>query len=219
MLPPPAARAGPSLNRRDVRASAALAAALCLAACREPPARALGRVRGVPVEVRAVGLPRPTEPRLDAVLAGIDRIDGDALDRAVAALRAAGARKALVNLGGGRLAAFGEPLVVAVRDPQDATRPRWASFTLTDASACTVDGTPGAGVLSATVVAASARTADALAAEVLALPPAQAASLLAQRGAAGFVLTREDGRAVVTASPGFASAHDLRGEEGVLVRP
>lgn len=191
-----------------------------LAACREPPAREMRRIAGANVEIRAIGLARPPEAGLNAAFASVARIDGASVDGALAVLRQAGARKGLVNLGGDHLAVFGEPLVVAVPDPADVTRPRWASFTLSEAALgrATARG-EGAVTLSVTVVAPSGREADAIAAESLPLPPANALARLSARGASGFVLTREGAVRRILATPGFAAAHDLRGEEGVEVRP
>jgi len=44
-------------------------------------------------------------------------------------------------------------------------------------------------------------------------------ALLVRRGAGGLVLSREQGRAVIRASPGFAQAHHLRVAAGVAVDP
>ena len=215
MRGPAAARGRPALSAP--RRCAVLLAALALPSCREPPARAMRTIQGVNVEIRAVGLPRPTEPALNAAFAAVTQLDGAAVDRAVAALRAAGARKGLVNLGGDHLAVFGEPLVVAVPDPADVTQPRWASFSLVDAAASRASARGP--VLAVTVVAGSANDASALAAAALALPPDQALGLLGRRGAAGFVLMREGSGRIIATTPGFASARDLRPEEGVVVRP
>ena len=118
-----------------------MAAALLLAAaCRDAPARGMRTISGVNVEIRAVGLARPYEPALDAAFATVSQLDGPAADRALAALRSAGARKGLVNLGGAHVAVFGEPLVVAVPDPVDVTRPRWASFSLQERALIDVTG-------------------------------------------------------------------------------
>jgi hypothetical protein len=206
----------PPLSAR--RPPAVFLALLSLAACREPPARAMRRIEGVNVELRAVGLPRPHETVLDAAFAAVTRIDGAAVDRAAATLRAAGARKGLVNLGGDRLAVFGEPLVVAVPDPADPIRPRWASFTLADASLARASRAEGL-VLAVTVVARTAGEAETLAVSALPLSAADALALLQRRGAAGFVQAREDSRRVIAATPGFAAAHDLRPEEDVRVQP
>jgi thiamine biosynthesis lipoprotein ApbE len=178
------------------------------------------RIQGVNVEIRAVGLPRPAEPALGAALAGITAIDGAATDRAIATLRAAGARKGLVNLGGDLVAAFGEPLVVAVPDPRDVALPRWASFRLQEAALGRASGAEGAtGTLAVTAVARSAAEAGALAAEALPLAPGEALALLLERGAAGLVQVREGDERVIVTTPGFGAAHDLQAEAGVQVRP
>jgi thiamine biosynthesis lipoprotein ApbE len=127
-------------------------------------------------------------------------------------------------MGGLRLAVFGEPLTVAVRDPRDATGPRWATLTLNDVALATVDpsrsgprtGTP---ILSVTVVAPGPAPAAALATAVALadLQPADALARLAREGA-GFVLTREGGTRVIAATPGFAAAWALAPEEGVVLR-
>jgi hypothetical protein len=201
-----------SATRRHVVAIAILV----LAACREPPAREMRRVAGVNVEIRAIGLPRPPEPALAAAFAAVTQVDGAAADRAVDALRAAGARKGLVNLGGAHVAVFGEPLVVAVPDPGDVTRPRWASFSLAE-GALSRAAIPGR--LNVTVVAQSASEADAVAHAALPFTADEALALIARRGASGFVQIRDGTARVVTTTPGFRASHDLRPEEGVVVRP
>ncbi|MET0553403.1 MAG: hypothetical protein ABW221_10235 [Vicinamibacteria bacterium] len=202
---------------------AALVLALAASACREPPARDVRRVAGLGAEIRAIGLGRPVEARLNAAFAALEPGDGAGVARAVAALRAGGARKGLVNMGGRRLAVFGEPLTVAVRDPRLADGPRWATITLTEAALATVDpsGTgprTGTSILSVTVVAPGAAEAEALASAVAGLPPADALARLAREGA-GIVLTREGDTRVIAATPGFAAAHALAPEAGVVLRP
>jgi hypothetical protein len=213
---PAAARGRPALSA-DRRRAVSLVL-LALAACREPPAREMRRIEGVNVEIRAIGLPRPAEPAISAAFASVTRIDGAAADRAVAALRAAGARKGLVNLGGDHLAVFGEPVVVAVPDPADVTQPRWASFSLHEAALGRASHADGAAVLAVTAVAKSGSEADALAAAALPLTPAEAVALLG-RGASGFVQVREGDERVILTTPGFGAAYDLRAEAGVAVRP
>jgi len=176
------------------------------------------RIQGANVEVRAIGLRRPPEPALNAAFAAVRRVDGESADRAAAALRAAGARKGLVNLGGDHLAVFGEPLVLAVPDPADVARPRWASFSVTDAAVSRATRRQGP-VLAVTVVAKSASEAAALASAALALPPDEAVALVTARGASGFVLTRGGTARSILTTPGFRATHDLRPEEGVVVRP
>lgn len=213
MRGPAAPRGRPSLSAHFSRALAA--AVLLAAACRDAPAREMRRVSGVNVEIRAVGLARPYEPALNAAFATVTQVDGAAADRAAAALRAAGARKGLVNLGGAHVSVFGEPLVVAVPDPVDVTRPRWASFSLEERAL----GRVAAGEQAVTVVSTSAAEADALARSAAALPPAAAMALLTERGAAGFVQAHDGEARLITTTAGFASAHDLRAETGVAVRP
>jgi thiamine biosynthesis lipoprotein ApbE len=70
-------------------------------------------------------------------------------------------------------------------------------------------GEPARGVLQATVVAASAREADALSTTVFVLGAEEGLTFLEKRGAAGLVLLLEDGRRVVRTTPGFAAAYDL----------
>jgi thiamine biosynthesis lipoprotein ApbE len=168
-------------------------------------------------------LRRPVEAALNAAFATLEPGDGAGVDRSVALLRGAGARKGLVNVGGRRLAVFGEPLTVAVRDPRLADGPRWATVTLQDAALATVDpGVAGAPrddrVLSVTVVAKDAATAHALAASAAELSPEEALARLARDGA-GFVLTREGGTRVIAATPRFAATWQLAPEAGVVLRP
>jgi thiamine biosynthesis lipoprotein ApbE len=126
-------------------------------------------------------------------------------------------------MGGRRLAVFGEPLTIAVRDPRLADGPRWATVTLQDAALATVDpGVAGAPrddrVLSVTVVAKDVATAQALADAAASLSPEGALARLARDGA-GFVLTREGETRVIAATPGFAAARALAPEAGVVLRP
>jgi hypothetical protein len=200
------------------------------AACREAPARDVRRIGGTAAEVRAVGLPLP-EAALDRAFEALGRPPagtassggrGQAVDRAVAVLRAAGARKALVNFGGVHLAVFGESLTVAAREPGSAAAeaPPWATFELNEAALATANagGNPEPW-RSATVVAASADEAELLAGAAVALAADQGLALLAERKAAGFFLLREGDRKVIRATPGFASAHRLEPSAGVEVRP
>jgi thiamine biosynthesis lipoprotein len=214
----------------------------------EPLVRAAGHLGGTPRELpdderRAllarVGAQRvhvdPARPfvrmepgtRLD--FGGIAK--GYAVDLAMAELRRAGALKALVNLGGSSLAVFGEPLTVAVRDPEAVEGPRWASFTLSEAALGTAGGdqrpghifdprtgVPARKVLAATVVTPSAMEADALDTAVYVLGPEEGLALLARRGSAGFVLLREGGRKVLRATPGFTRAYSLEAAPDVQVR-
>jgi FAD:protein FMN transferase len=165
------------------------------------------------------------EAAFTALHQGAQRLDlgnnakGYAVDQAMAALRAAGATKALVNFGGGNLAITGEPLTLAVRDPESLEAPRWATLRLEEtALGTTTSGPRGGTALAATVVARSALEADTLDSEVLALGAEEGLALLVQRGAAGFVLLREDGRKVLRATPGFARAYALEAAPDVTVR-
>jgi FAD:protein FMN transferase len=157
---------------------------------------------------------------------------GYAVDQALAALREAGAAGALVDLGGSSLGVFGTSTTVAVRDPEDARAPPWATFTLADAALASSGGDqrpghildprtglPARKVLAATVVAGTAMEADALSTAVYVLGAEEGMALLARRGAAGLVLTREEGRRVIRASPGFAASRSLRAADGVTVEP
>jgi thiamine biosynthesis lipoprotein len=135
-----------------------------------------------------------------------------------------------VNLGGSTLAAFGAPVAVDLRDPTGEGRP-WGSFALAGAALGTsgadqqgghiVDprtGRPARGVLQATVVAASAREADALSTAVFVLGAEGGLALAARRGAAALVLALEDGTRVIHATRGFAATHALVAAPGVMVR-
>ena len=166
--------------------------------------------------------------RLD--LGGIAK--GYAVDLALEALREAGARSGLVDLGGSSVGVFGVPTTVAVRDPERPDAPPWATLTLDGAALSSSGGDqrpghildprtglPARKVLAATVVARSAREADALSTAVFVLGAEEGLALLARRGAAGLVLSRDRGRAVIRATPGFAQAHQLRAKEGVTVLP
>jgi len=157
---------------------------------------------------------------------------GYAVDQALEALRKAGAAGGLVDLGGSSLGVFGNSTTVAVRDPGDPAAPPWATFTLADAALASSGGDqrrghildprtglPAGKVLAATVVAGTAMEADALSTAVYVLGAEEGLALLARRGAAGVVLTREGGRAVIRASPGFAASRALRAAAGVTVRP
>jgi thiamine biosynthesis lipoprotein len=214
----------------------------------EPLVRASGHLGGKPRRLRRcerwrllsrVGTahvhldPATREVRLDPGtrldFGGIAK--GYAVDLAIAALRKAGASGGLVDLGGSSLGVFGMPTTVAVRDPESADAPPWATFTLDGAALASSGGDqrpghildprtgqPARQVLATTVVAASAMEADALSTAVFVLDAEEGQALLARRGAAGLVLSREEGRAVIRASPGFAEAHHLRAAEGVTVR-
>jgi thiamine biosynthesis lipoprotein len=161
-------------------------------------------------------------------LSGVAR--GFAADRAVEALQAAGVRSGLVSVGYGSMRAFGAPLTVEVRGPVSEVPP-WAHFELGAMALGRCGGDqddllvldPRTGeaprkVLGATVVAASAMEATALAMALYVLGPEEGFELLKQRGAAGFVLIRERGRSIVRATRGFTQSYDLEPAPGILVR-
>ena len=175
---------------------------------------------------RRVRLERGT--RLD--LGGIAK--GYATDLALAALRDAGAQAGLVDLGGSSLGSFGETLEVVLRDPEDPGRPPFGLFRAREASVSTsagdqkpghiVDprtGSAASAVLTATVVARSGIEADALSTAVFVLGPEDGLALVARRGAAGLALVREEGRAVVRTTPGFAAGYALELAPRVEARP
>jgi FAD:protein FMN transferase len=156
---------------------------------------------------------------------------GYAADRALAALADAGARSALVDLGGSSLGVFGQLLTLDVRDPSIADAPSWASFRVEHAAVATSGGDqrpghifdprtgrPAAGVLAATVVASTGIEADALSTAVYVLGPDRGLRLLESRGAAGFVLLREAGTRVIRTTPGFTATQSLVAASGVRVR-
>ena len=162
------------------------------------------------------------------VLDGIAK--GDAADEALAALRRAGARSGLVDLGGSSLAAFGEPLFVELRDPAGRGRP-WAAFRAAEASVSSSgddqkpghildprSGRPASAVLQATVVASKGIEADALSTALFVLGAEAGLALVARRGAHGLVLLEVAGRRVVRTTPGFAARFALRAAPGVEVR-
>jgi thiamine biosynthesis lipoprotein len=173
---------------------------------------------------RGVRLDRGARLVLDALA------KGDAADRALVALRRSGATSGLVDLGGSTLAVFGTPLTVDLRDPSGASRP-WGSFELADGALGTSGGdqqpghildprtgTPARAVLQASVVASSAREADALSTAVFVLGADAGLDLLARRGAAGVVLLVENGERVMRTTAGFARAHALVVAPGVELR-
>ena len=168
------------------------------------------------------------DPGTTLDLGGIAK--GYAADLALAALRAAGARSGLVDLGQSSIGVFGEPLSLDVRDPEEGDGTPWASFEAEEAAVSTSGGDqraghifdprtglPAARVLSATVVAASGIEADALSTAVYVLGAEDGLRLLARRGAHGLVLRREKGRAVLRATPGFGVRFRLRTRADVLV--
>jgi thiamine biosynthesis lipoprotein len=180
--------------------------------------------------------------RLDArrglvSLAGGARLDlggiakGYAVDRALMALEAAGAKEALVDLGGSSIAGFGAEITLDVRNPDGAALPPWGSFVLTQGAVGTSGadqrpghifdprtGLPAARATGATVVASNAMEADALSTALYVLGADEGLALLERRGAAGFVLLRENGRPLIRTTPGFAAAFRLVPAPGVDVR-
>jgi thiamine biosynthesis lipoprotein len=157
---------------------------------------------------------------------------GYAVDEALAALRALGARAAVVDLGRSSVGSFGRPLVLDIADPERTDAPAWGTFALEDASVGSSGGDqhkdhildPRTGraahrVLGTTLVAPSAIDADGLSTAVYVLGADEGLALLEARGLAGFVLVREKGRPVIHTTRGFATAHDLRAAAGVGVRP
>jgi len=134
-----------------------------------------------------------TRLRADAALEEGAWGKGWALDRAARRLEKAGARRALIDLGGQILATGGEPWNVDVADPFDRTRPV-ASFPLRNGSASTSGnserarvvggfrvghildprtGMPATDFGSVTVAAGSALTADVLSTALFVLGPGE----------------------------------------------
>ena len=151
---------------------------------------------------------------------------GYAADRALDALKSAGATAGLVDLGTSSLGAFGTALEVEVPGRDGPL----GSFRVEDAAVSSsggaekpghiVDprtGEPAHGVLLATVVAPTGIEADALSTALYVRGISGLASLAA-RGAEGFVLVEESGRMVMQTTPGFAARHALAVGSGVVVR-
>jgi FAD:protein FMN transferase len=156
---------------------------------------------------------------------------GFAVDLALRALRTAGAESGLVDLGQSSISVFGQPLTLEVRNPERPDGPAWARFSLSEGHVSTSGGDqrkdhildprtgqPAHRVLSATVIAASAMEADALSTAVFVLGVERGLALLERRGAAGFVLRRRSGRAVVETTAGLRSRYGLEPAAGVVVR-
>lgn len=155
---------------------------------------------------------------------------GYATDLALDALRDAGAKSGLVDLGQSSIAAFGEELAVDVRDPERSPAPPWALFRLRDGAVSTSGGDqqpghildprtglPSRGLLAATVVARTGIEADALSTAVYVLGAAEGLRLLERRGASGFVLERHAGQRTLRATRDFGRAHGLVVSPGVRV--
>jgi thiamine biosynthesis lipoprotein len=170
-------------------------------------------------------------------LAGRARLDlggiakGYAVDRALLALRAEGASEALVDLGGSSIAGFGAEVTLDVRNPDGSEWPPWASFVVAEGAVGSSGaderpghifdprtGLPADVVAGATVVASTAMEADALSTAVFVLGADEGLALLERRGAAGFVLLRENGRPLIRTTPGFAAAFRLVPAPGVELR-
>lgn len=177
------------------------------------------------VAARAVRLAPGTTLDLGGVAKGL------AVDLALGALRAAGARRALVDLGSSSQGVWGDALTLSIADPQQADAPAWGHFTLRDAHVSSSSvaqrgehildprtGSPARRALGATVVASNGAEADALSTAVFVLGPEAGLALLTQRGAAGFVLTRERGRPSLYATPGFVETFGLETPPWVRVR-
>lgn len=153
---------------------------------------------------------------------------GYAVDLALLALQAAGARAGFVALGESSIRVFGQPMLLETRDPEAPEAEPWASFRL-DAGAISTSaedqrhghildprtGQPAQAVLAATVVAVTGIEADALSTAVFVLGAEEGLALLTRRGASGFVLYRVSGERVLRATPGFAAARSLRLAPGV----
>lgn len=170
----------------------AIAPALVDAGLLPPPAapRPAAGASLADLELPAPGRARLRQP-LWLDLGGIAK--GDAVDQALAALRAAGATAGCVNAGGD-LACFGDAETVGLRDPR-APQTLCYAFELRDAAAATSGAYFQPGALrgrrgratrrrlgSVTVLAADCLTADALTKLVWALP-SRATALLPAYGA------------------------------------
>jgi thiamine biosynthesis lipoprotein len=192
-------------------------------------ARLLPRVGAARVHVDAATRHVRMQPGTAIDLGGIAK--GFAADRALDALRRAGATSGFVDLGGSSLGVFGQPLTVDVRNPIKAGGLPWASFTVADRAVASSGsdqkpdhildprtGAPAHRVLATTVVAKTGIEADALSTAVYVLGPTDGIALLERRGAAGLVLLRERGRNVIVTTRGFREAFDLEPAAGVRVR-
>lgn len=177
------------------------------------------------VAARAVTLAPGTALDLGGVAKGL------AVDLALQALRGAGARRALVDLGSSSQGVWGDGLTLAIADPQQPDAPAWGHFALRDAHVSSSSvaqrgehildprtGLPARGLLGATVIGPNGAEADALSTAVFVLGPEAGLALLERRGVAGFVLLRERGRPTLRATPGFVEAHDLETLPWVRVR-
>ncbi len=151
---------------------------------------------------------------------------GYAADRALDALRRSGASAGLVDLGTSSLGVFGTSLEVEVPGRNGPL----GSFRVEDGAVSTsggaerpghiVDprtGEPARGVVLATVVAPKGIEADALS-TALYVRGGEGLSMLARRGAEGFVVIDEAGAMVMRTTPGFAGRHKLVLGAGVSLR-
>ena len=147
---------------------------------------------------------------------------GYAVDRAIAALRAAGATRGSVNAGGDLRVFGGEWMPLQIRDPRAPTS-RFVLGSISDCAAATSadyrrDGgavlldrdatTPQRFPASVTVVAKTCAHADALT-KCVALDPRGAPALLARFGAHAFLI-EVDASAITCHRAGRASPHSLR---------
>lgn len=185
-------------------------------------ARALSRVGYGRVRIEGSRVALPPGAALD--LGGIAK--GYAADRALDALRHAGASAGFVDLGTSSLGVFGTPLEVEVPGRDGVL----GSFRVENGAVSSSGGAerPGhivdprtgqasTGVVLATVVAASGIEADALSTALYVLG-AEGLSMLEARGAEGFVLVREGEGMMMTTTPGFAARHALALGPGVRLR-
>jgi FAD:protein FMN transferase len=153
---------------------------------------------------------------------------GYAADRALEALRRAGARAGLVDLGGSSIGTFGAEMEMAVRNPDDPEGEPWATFFVSDGAVATSafdqrgphildphTGDPASGTLGTTVVAPTGIEADALSTAIFVLGAEKGMALAEARGAGAIVLTREGERAVLRTTRGFAERYRLRLNPGV----
>ncbi len=188
----------------------------------EERARLLGLVGYT--RVRLVGARVTLEAGTALDLGGIAK--GYAADRALEALKRAGASAGIVDLGTSSLGAFGTPLAVEIPGPDGPL----GSFRVAEAAVSSSGGAekPGhivdprtgraaEGLLLATVVAATGMEADALSTALFVLGP-EGLSILTARGAEGFIIAHEGEGLVLRTTPGFAARHALALAPGVTLR-
>ena len=151
---------------------------------------------------------------------------GYAADRAIEALKRSGATAGLVDLGTSSLGVFGTSLEVEVPGRNGPL----GSFRVEDGAVSTSGGTersghivdprtgePARGVVLATVVAPTGIEADALS-TALYVRGGEGLSMLARRGAEGFVLVDEAGTMLMRTTPGFAGRYRLVVDTGISLR-